>query len=561
MKGLIPTLPSGMYKIKIGTDESHPFYIGENVYSMVKDVLVKYYGVARCGNNDSWFHDDCHIKDATVGGWHDAGDHLKLPHSIGYSFSVLSLCATALASRDQDHYAKNQANTIHTDGVPDVLIEAKVGADYLVNSYQKASSSVAGMKIEIGDFGKDHNWWGRPENQDVMQQERGGPPRLAASGLGGNTAGSLAAGLAMFAKAYQPYDPAYSTLCIKIAKELYAWGKGNLKAYYNAAMSGGGRTNDELAFAALGLWYATKEATYKNDLLYDKTIGPNGNPTMYKRGGFAGGWFCAKQTSFLKDMANTDWDNLDNYVLWGLYRLILIDQATADSYSITPEERLNLIEDILFTLIANISAVSDGDETVTLPSHDIQWLQSTLKCSSLWGWMHTQQDWMPNRYHAGNITDLYMYYDIASKMQGVAMPNAPATTDWKADAVKAILIKQMNYMLGMNPWDVSMIIGAGEKNLTIIPITARQTRNWSMFPGRSTDTFHRSAALLPVISQPRRPTSSSWVEHPIRGIIPKFPSMQPPPFSCRLWVLPRRIHSDLPTQASRYPMSGATRLL
>ena len=67
MKGLIPDLPRGSYKIKIGNEESSPFFIGEDLYSMVKDALIKYYGVARCGDNESWFHADCHLKDAVVG--------------------------------------------------------------------------------------------------------------------------------------------------------------------------------------------------------------------------------------------------------------------------------------------------------------------------------------------------------------------------------------------------------------------------------------------------------------------------------------------------------------
>jgi len=69
-----------------------------------------------------------------AGGWHDAGDHLKESPSIGYAMAVLGLCAAALKDRDLDHYAKNQSITQITDGIPDVLVEAKVGADFLVNS-------------------------------------------------------------------------------------------------------------------------------------------------------------------------------------------------------------------------------------------------------------------------------------------------------------------------------------------------------------------------------------------------------------------------------------------
>ncbi len=467
-KGLIPDLPEGRYKITVGSDESAPFAIQANVYGMVKDALLKFYGANRCGRNDSWFHPGCHLKDAVTGGWHDAGDHLKIAQTIGHTFAVLGLCAAALKDRDADHYSKNQSLTLITDGIPDVLIEAKVGADYMVNSYDAAGGKVAGMITDLGENGKDHGWWGRPEFQDAQVPDRGGPPRLAVSGLGGNTCGSLSAGLAFVGKLYAPYDTAFAAKCVKIAKELYAYGKAHPADYHNPMYSGGGISNDEMAFGALALWWATKEDLYKNDLLYDKTIGKQGAPATYPKGGFAGGWFCAKQAGMFKDGANSDYDNMHSYPLWGLYRLILIDEPTATSYGISAAERLNLIEDVLYCQIANIAdvnATQGGDQTVTLPKPDFQWKGNTIQCSSLWGWMKIQQDWMVNRYQSGNITDVFCYYDVASKIQGTDLPNSPASTDWKVKEVKSVLIKQLNYMLGMNPWDVSMITGVGLKNL------------------------------------------------------------------------------------------------
>jgi hypothetical protein len=37
--------------------------------------------------------------------------------------------------------------------------------------------------------------------------------------------------------------------------------------------------------------------------------------------------------------------------------------------------------------------------------------------------------------------------------------------DWKTKEIKSVLLKQLDYMLGMNPWDVCMIVGIGSKNL------------------------------------------------------------------------------------------------
>jgi hypothetical protein len=465
-KGIIPELPPGSYKVVVGADTSLPFVINAAVYNMVRDALLKYYGVARCGSSDSWFHPPCHLKDPVPGGWHDAGDHIKVPQSMGYALSVLGLCAAALGDRDNDHYAKNQARTIATDGIPDVLCEAKVGTDYLLTSYNLGGSTVAGMKTDIGGFGSDHMYWGRPETQDAAPAAMGGPPRPAVFGIGGNTAGTFCAGLAFVGKLYQSYDPAYAANCIKVAQEIYAFGKANPPPYANSAMQSGGMTYDELALGAVALWWATKDTMYKNDLMYSKAIGPNGNADLYTKGGFAGGWFCRTNPGPQKTYANTCWDNLEVYALWGLYRLILIDQATASSYGINAAERLRLIENILYCQIVDIADVSVGTSTIDLPPSSFQWKGSTLKSDNLWGWMKIQDErWMPNRYQAGNITELFCYYDVASAMQGTALPSSPATTDWKVSEVKSLLLKQLNYMLGCNPWDVSMIVGVGDKNL------------------------------------------------------------------------------------------------
>jgi hypothetical protein len=464
-KGEIPDLPEGAYMAAVGTDTSAQFVIRKNVYGMVKDALLKYFGIARCGDNSSWFHPACHAQDPVPGGWHDEGDHIKTPQSMGFAMAVLGLCAAVFKEIDTDHFAKDQSNTKTTDGIPDILAETKIGTDFLIKSYEAGGTGVTGMKTDIGDFGKDHGYWGRPEYQEFMGPDRGGPPRLAVSGLGGNTAGSFCAGLAFVGKLFGAYDAAYAAKCITIARELYDWGKANQAAYSNAAMNGSDRTNDDLALAALALWWATKDSVYKNDLLYDKTIGPSAQPAIYPKGGFSGGWFTHKQPGMFKDRANTSWADIDAYSLWGLYRLILIDEATAASYGISAAERLHLIENILYCQIANLCDVSDGDQTITLPASSFAWKSSALKCSSLWGWMMIQVDWMPNRYQAGNITELFCYYDIASRVQGIALPNSPASTDWKAADVKSILLKQLDYMLGLNPWDVSMIVGIGGKNL------------------------------------------------------------------------------------------------
>lgn len=76
------------FKVKIGQNESYPFYIEENLFENLYFKTLNYFYLSRCGENtsDSIFgHTACHTGLAEVygtkekieanGGWHDAGDY------------------------------------------------------------------------------------------------------------------------------------------------------------------------------------------------------------------------------------------------------------------------------------------------------------------------------------------------------------------------------------------------------------------------------------------------------------------------------------------------------
>ena len=46
-----------------------------------------------------------------------------------------------------------------------------------------------------------------------------------------------------------------------------------------------------------------------------------------------------------------------------------------------------------------------------------KWPLGTTCCRICTSWflMHTQMEWVWNRYRAGNITEMYYYYDIATR--------------------------------------------------------------------------------------------------------------------------------------------------
>ncbi|PWJ36666.1 glycoside hydrolase family 9 protein [Fibrobacter succinogenes] len=524
-KLMIGHIPQGIptetrLRIKVGNDFSSTFIISNKVYSMVKDAALKFYGINRSGDGDSWFHAASHMKDGAgavvtgaedvrdqynaalagtlQGGYYDCGDHLKESQTQMYAFMVAAVLAATNADADEDHYAFNHGETVNTDGMPDMLREAKHGADYVLRAYIRAKGVIDDMALSVGNFGSDHGWWGRPENSDKLPvdgsaaaTDRGGPmSRTVRLGeIGANIGGETAAGLALVGKLYSEYPEhkAFADSCLKVAKEMYDFAKSMAqgKVYKNnteaagwssPAYNGNNEYFDDLALASVALWYATGDSKYGDDAIRSKTLGTTVPQSFMENcvGCFDGGWFVTDNKGFLKNVKNTSWANAYAYATYALYKLILADENKAiNEFGMTKEERLNAIEDCIMSMIHNLSDVSAGTATITLPRkdpsnymvQDIGWKGNEVKYDPIWYSMQTDQTWIYNRYQAGNIFEVLAYADVAKDIekQNLSLPNL-GTPNWKADEMFQLGINQLNYLLGVNPWDVSYILGIGDKN-------------------------------------------------------------------------------------------------
>ncbi|MBO5533638.1 MAG: glycoside hydrolase family 9 protein [Fibrobacter sp.] len=507
--GTVPT--ETRLRIKVGNDISSTFIVSNKVYTMVKDAALKFYGINRSGYGDSWFHPASHTLDGGAssdsgvysfdqslagtleGGYYDCGDHLKESQTQMYAFMVAALMAATNADADEDHYAFNHGETVNRDGIPDMLREAKHGADFVLRAYKRAKGVIDDMALSVGDFGSDHGWWGRPETQDKLPMDpskgdpalrRGGPlSRTVRLGeIGANIGGETAAGLAILSKMYAEYDKPFADSCLKVAREMYKFGKElaqgktfthNKKAaeWSSPAYNGNNEFVDDMALASVALLYATGEKQYADDMIRNTNM-YTGQPTNEQDGPgyFKGGWFVSPDKGFLKNGKNTSWANSYAYATYALYKLILADENKAiNEYGLTAEERLNAIEDCIVNMIFNLGDVSKGTATIVLPKstgwNGIGWKMNEVKYDPIWYSMQTDQDWIYNRYQAGNIFEVLAYADVAKDIekQNLTLPNMGAV-DWKADEMHQLAINQLNYLLGVNPWDVSYILGVGDKN-------------------------------------------------------------------------------------------------
>ena len=492
-------------RIKVGDEVSSTFIVSEDVYTMAKDASLKFFGIQRSGDSKSWFHGPSHTKDgagnvvvvenytseaaegytskegALQGGWYDAGDHLKESQTQAFAFAALAVMSATNPGKDVDHYAYNQADFVMTDGVPDVLREAKHGADFFLRAYEFAKGVVDDMPVSIGDFGADHGWWGRPEIQDyVTSERRGGPAErdVRLGELGANISAEIAAGLAILSKDYATYDKKFADSCLVVAEKMYAFAKdlAQGKTFKNnkiaagwstAAYNGNNEFVDDLALASVALLYATGKKDYADDMIRAKDLYVK-QATGDGAGFFEGGWFATPDKGFMKNAKNTSWANSYAYATYALYKLILADKTKAtDEYGLTEEERLAAIEDCLASMIINLGDIGSGTGTgsIVLPTNDVGYKSNTVRYDPTWYTMMTNQAWIFNGYQAGNIFEVLAYADVAADIenQGIKLPTM-ASTGLKASEMHQLGINQLNYLFGVNPWDISFVYGVGDKN-------------------------------------------------------------------------------------------------
>ena len=502
-------------RIKVGDEYSSTFIVSDDIYTMAKDATLKFFGIQRSGNSESWFHGASHTKDGggpivtdaedvrgqfdaslagtLAGGWYDCGDHLKESLTQAFAFMALSVMSSTNPSKDVDHYAYNQGEFITTDGVPDMLREAKHGADFFLKAYDFAKGVIDDMPVSVGNFGSDHAFWSRPEVQDYLAvdnsaeaTDRGGPAsRTVRLGeLGANVSAEIAAGLAILSKDYKTYDATFAETCLKVAEKMYDFAKSlaqgkssydggktfknNKKPIFSTpAYNGNNEYYDDLALASVALLYATGKKEHADDMIRTKNLFSD---QIVKDGAgfFAGGWFAGFEGAMLKNAKNTGWANSHSFALYALYKLILADKAKAiDEYGLTEEERTNAIEDCIANMIANVSDVSSTNASafITLPASELSWKNNSVHYDPTWYIMQADQEWNYNRYQLGNTFEVLAYADVAADIekQGIKLPKM-ASTGFNASEMRQLGINQLNYILGMNPWDISFVYGIGDKN-------------------------------------------------------------------------------------------------
>lgn len=463
----------GEYFIVIGSDTSAHFNIHPNIFNAIFEDALKFLGAQRCGNTNSWFHAPCHLKDGSeighdlTGGWHDCGDHFKVSETMTYTAYGLITTYLVYQQKAEDRFGNSYNDTVFTDGIPDILYEAKIGADFMFKLYKasKADGLIEkhDMYHSVGVGSEDHQFWDVPEKQDAMPFSKGGPDRHVAKGVG-TSSGMIAAILAYFSVGWQVYDPIYADSLLEAAKDIY---KNVLIPHTHSASKGtdyvgtdellgfypGGSSEanwiDDAAAGALALWYATKDTTYQFDLYKNTDINDNSTNYMYNNepddaGPYFRAGFLGRKSGFSPGGWMLDFENVHSFVLYSFAKLILSDKDTALSYNVKELERDTLLQRAT-NLLRRLT--NDGTQGRDIYTNRFGTVKATVPYNLVW----TSSDWGFNRYNMGAINQFFMMSELTSGEEKQMYLN--------------IALDNFYYNLGANPWDVSFIMGVGDKNL------------------------------------------------------------------------------------------------
>lgn len=260
----------GTYKIvAANSGESNQFVIAENTYDKLLEDTVKMLYLQRCGSKldkkyaGDFAHDACHTQIATIydtdvkkdvsGGWHDAGDYGRYVVSGAKAAADLMLAYESYDKEFSDKLGIPESG----NGVPDILDEARYELDWMLKMQDTKSGGVyhkvTGLKFE-----------GFIMPNKVKDD-------LYILPISNCATGDFAAVMAMAARIYKDYDPAFAKKCLSASKSALAYLGENKNGvgYKNPrdVLTGeypDGNDNDERFWALSELFKTTGDSSYQD---------------------------------------------------------------------------------------------------------------------------------------------------------------------------------------------------------------------------------------------------------------------------------------------------------
>jgi len=276
----------GSYFIQAGEIKSPVFKIGNNVYDGTADFILQYMRQQRCGYNP-FLKDSCHTNDGFIvdhptltnkhidvtGGWHDATDYLQYVTTSANATYQMLFAYAQNPEVYKDEYDKNGEKG--SNGIPDILDEAKWGLDWLVKmnpDYGLMFNQIAddrdhaGFRLPNHDSVSYGEVLGRPVYYITGKQQGLGEYKNRATGVS-STAAKYASSFALGCRQIKEYYPGFAEVLLKKAEEAYDFAKTDLGVAQTASVKSPyfyeeDNYVDDLELAAIELFNLTKNKKY-----------------------------------------------------------------------------------------------------------------------------------------------------------------------------------------------------------------------------------------------------------------------------------------------------------
>lgn len=213
-----------------------------------------------------------------VGGFHDAGDHVK--------FGLPQSYAGATLGWGYYEFPDAYEGIGDTDHIEAILRQFN---DYFLRcTFRDKKGDVVAFAYQVGEGTSDHCYWGPPELQTTPRPAWFATKETPASDQCAGAAASLTINYLNF----KEKDPEYAEKCLDTAIALYDFAKANRGIGFSGGFYNSSYDDDELSWAAVWLKIATGEDKYINDIVSKDASG--------------------KYTGYLKKIINSTSDTWQN---------------------------------------------------------------------------------------------------------------------------------------------------------------------------------------------------------------------------------------------------------
>jgi endoglucanase len=286
--------PGKYYLDVAGVGRSWNFSIGPDAYARAFYLAMRSYYGQRCGTAvdlgpefPGFSHEACHLEGGfhassgksgahvSKGGWHDAGDYGRYVVNSGLTTGTL------LWAWEMFHPKAKLSLPESGNGTPDILNEIKWNLDWML-TMQDTDGGVWHKQTSERFCG-----FVMPEKDTLVSYVIGTGQEPFKSSC---ATGDFAAVMAVAARAFKPFNAAYSAQCLRAAKQAFAWMEQHPNVTYRNPQGvgtgayGDGNCADEHLWAAAELWRTTGEKAYEDYFLAHyggfrtqiRAVGPQG---------------------------------------------------------------------------------------------------------------------------------------------------------------------------------------------------------------------------------------------------------------------------------------------